>query len=95
MEINKILGNHRKPEQPIELLSDNDVQVKEKVKVADTFNEYFTSIGKKLGGEHYDVSDYGVVHDSNLSSIFLFETTGTDIGKIINSLDVSKAFGYD
>jgi hypothetical protein len=30
-----------------------------------------------------------------LSSIFLFETTGTEVGKIIDSLDLSKAFGYD
>jgi hypothetical protein len=48
MEISKILSNHKKPKQPIEFLSDNDVQVKEKDKVADTFNEYFTSIGEKL-----------------------------------------------
>jgi hypothetical protein len=38
MDINNVLGNHRKPDQPIELLSDDDVLVKEKVRIADTFN---------------------------------------------------------
>jgi hypothetical protein len=42
-----------------------------------------------------DVYDSGVVHDRNLSSIFLFETTGTEVGKIIDSLDVGNASGYD
>jgi hypothetical protein len=96
MDINNVLGNHRKPDQPIELLSDDGVLVKEKVRVlADTFNEYFTSIGKELAAELDDISDSGVVHDRNLSSIFIFETNGAEVGKIIHSLDMSKASGYD
>jgi hypothetical protein len=39
MNINDVLGNHRKPEQPIEILSNGDVLVKEKVKVAEMFHE--------------------------------------------------------
>jgi hypothetical protein len=38
MDLNNVLGNHRKPDQPIELLSDYEVLVKEKVRIADTFN---------------------------------------------------------
>jgi hypothetical protein len=60
-------------------VSDYDVLVKEKVRVADTFNEYFTSIGEELAAGLDNVSDSGVVHDRNLSSIFLFETTGTEV----------------
>jgi hypothetical protein len=88
MEINKILGNHREPEQPIELLSDNEVEVKEKVRLADTFNEYFTSIGKKLGaGAGFDdVSDSGVVHDRNLSSIFLLKLLVQSLEKLLTGL---------
>jgi hypothetical protein len=82
-------------EQPIELLSDDEVLVKEKVREADTFNKYFTSIGEELAAGLDDASDSGVVHDKNLSSIFLFETADTEVGKFIDSLDVSKAFGYD
>jgi hypothetical protein len=77
----------------IELLSDDDVLMKEKVRVADMFNEYFTSIGKELADGLDDVSDAGVVHDRNLSSIFLFETT--EVGIFFDSLDVGKASGYD
>jgi hypothetical protein len=95
MDINNVLGNHRKPDQLTELLSDDGVLVKEKIRVADTFNEYFTSIGKELAAKLDDISDSGVVHDRNLSSIFIFETTGTEVGKIIHSLDMSKASGYD
>jgi hypothetical protein len=69
--------------------------VVEKVRIADTFNEYFTSIGEESAVGLVDVSDSGVVHDKNLSSIFLFEITGTEVGKIIDSLDVSKASGYE
>jgi hypothetical protein len=76
-------------------LSDDEVLVKEKVRIADTFNKYFISIGEEPAVGLDDVSDSEVVHDRNLSSIFLFETTGTEVGKIINSLDVSKASGYD
>jgi uncharacterized protein YjdB len=87
--------NHRKPNQPIELSSDDDVLVKEKVRVADTFNEYFTSTGEELAARLDDVSDSGIIHDRNLSSIFLFKTTGTEVGKIIDSLDVGAKPGYD
>jgi hypothetical protein len=76
-------------------LSDDDVLVKEKVRVADTFNEYFTSIGEELATGFDDVADFGVVHDRNLSLIFLLKTSGTEVWKIINSLDVGKASGYD
>jgi hypothetical protein len=41
MDINNVLSNHRKVEQPIEVLSDDDVLVKDKVGVADMFNKYF------------------------------------------------------
>jgi hypothetical protein len=41
--------------------------VKEKFRVADTLNEYFTSIGEKLAARLDDVSDFEVVHDRNLS----------------------------
>jgi hypothetical protein len=34
MDINNVLGNQRKPEQPIELLIDDDVLVKEKAGLA-------------------------------------------------------------
>jgi hypothetical protein len=95
MDINNVLGNHRKPDQPIELLSDDDVLVKEKVRVADTFNEYFTSIGEELAAELGDTLHSGVVQDRNLSSIFLFGTTGTDVRKITDSLHVSRASGYN
>jgi hypothetical protein len=93
--------NHRKPNQPIELSSDDDVLVKEKegytlyIYIADTFNEYFTSTGEELAARLDDVSDSGVIHDRNLSSIFLFKTTGTEVGKIIDSLDVGAKPGYD
>jgi hypothetical protein len=76
-------------------LSDDGVLVKEKVRVAHMFNEYFTSIGDELAAGLDDVSDSGVFHDRNLSSIFLFETNCTEVGKIIDSLDVDKACGYD
>jgi hypothetical protein len=95
MDINNVLGNRRKPDQPIELWSDDGVLIKEKVRVADKFNEYFTSIGGELAAGLEDVSDSGVFHDRNLSSIFLFETNCAEIGKIIDSLDVGKACGYD
>jgi hypothetical protein len=71
-------------------LSDNDVLAKEKVRVADTFNEYFTSIGEELAAGLDNVSDSGVVHDRNLSSIFLFETTGTEVGNFFDSLHSQK-----
>jgi hypothetical protein len=86
MEINKILGNHRKPEQPIELLNDNEVEVKEKVRLADTFNKYFTSIGEKLSAGHDDVSNYGVVHDRNLSTIFLLKLLVQSLDKLLTRL---------
>jgi hypothetical protein len=91
IDINNVLDNHSKPDQPIVFLNDDDVPVKEQVRVADTFNEYFTSIGEELAAGLDDVSDSGVVHDRNLSSIFLFETnSGTELGKITD-----KASGYD
>jgi hypothetical protein len=72
MDINNVLGNHRKPDQLIELLSDDGVlMVEEKVRIADTFNEYFTSIGKELAAEFDDTSDSGVVHDRNLLDLFI------------------------
>jgi hypothetical protein len=48
-----------------------------------------------VAAELDNLSDSGVVHDRNLSSIFLFETTGTEVGKNIDSLDVGKPSGYD
>jgi hypothetical protein len=97
MDINNVQETRqcRKPDQPIELLSDGDVLVKEKVRVAVTFNEYFTSIGEELAAGLDDVYDSGVVHGRNLSSIFLFETTSTEVGKIIDLLDVGKGSGHD
>jgi hypothetical protein len=59
------------------------------------FNEYFTLISEELAAGLDDVSDSGFVYDRNLNSIFLFETAGTEVGKIIDSLDVTKAPGYD
>jgi hypothetical protein len=44
-------------------LSDDDVLVKEKVRLADKFNEYFTSIGEELAAGLDDISDSGVVHE--------------------------------
>jgi hypothetical protein len=67
-------------------LSDDDVLVNKKVKVADTFNEYFTSIGEELAAELDDSLHSGVVQDRNLSSIFLFGTTGTDREKLLTRL---------
>jgi hypothetical protein len=61
MDINNVLDNHRKPYQPIELLSDDDVLVNEKVKVTDAINEYFTSIGEEQAVGLNDVSDPGVI----------------------------------
>jgi hypothetical protein len=72
MDINNLLGNHRKPECSFALLSDDDVLVKEKVKVADMFNEYFTLVGKELAAGLDDVSNSGVVYDRNLNSIFFY-----------------------
>jgi hypothetical protein len=60
-------------------LSDDDVLVKEKVRVADTFKEYFTSIGEELATGFDDVADFGVVNDRNLSLIFLLKTRGTEV----------------
>jgi hypothetical protein len=51
------LGNHRNPEQPIERLSDDEVLVKKKVRVADTFNEYFNSIGEELAAGVVEISE--------------------------------------
>jgi hypothetical protein len=67
MDINNVLRNHRKPDLLIELWSDFDVLVNEKGRVADTFNEYITSIGEELSARFDDVSDSGVVHESHLS----------------------------
>jgi hypothetical protein len=51
------LGNHRNPEQPIERLSDDEILVKKKVRVADTFNEYFNSIGEELAAGVVEISE--------------------------------------
>jgi hypothetical protein len=73
-------------EQFIELLSDDDVLSKEKVREADTFKKYFISTSEELAAGLDDVSDSGVVHDRSLSSIFYLKLLVQRLEKLLTRL---------
>ena len=69
--------------------------ISDPIKIANEFNEYFSTIGSQLQGRIYhfgqDFSKY--LTNSNEYSFFITPTDKYEVIKIINSLDSNKATG--
>ena len=76
-------------------LSVNDVAISNLCSIANTFNNYFTSIAKKTKENinycHKHYPDY--LSDKCKNSFFIYCTNNDEIADIISSLDKNKSVG--
>ena len=79
----------------VKLLRINDEDVSDTLKIADTFNNYFGTIAESTKNKIVDSkrSYTDFLKNPNPKSMFLKPTTATEVGKIISSLENSKATG--
>ena len=75
----------------------NDIISEEPVDIADTFNSYFSSIGKelahKIAPSTKQFQDF--LGDPNPKSIFLSPVSKNEILEIVNNLKDKKSAGHD
>ena len=94
-EIWKILNNLTKPmevkQKNIKLKTEKGFITKDN-EIAETFNNYFTSVGKSLDEKLPNTENYIDYINIENSSIFLQETNKNEVGKIIAGLPNKKKF---
>ena len=80
---------------PLKKSADNDVTISDSCDIANTFNNYFSSIAKKtkdnINYSHKHYSDY--LSDKCKNSFFIHPTNKDEIADIISSLDKNKSVG--
>ena len=93
--INDLIKNKKKNHP--ETITKNGIEIKDPIEIAQTFNEYFTNIGPELASSidsnvgHF--TEYVSEHAE--TSLFFKPTTENEILKIVQSLELGKACGYD
>jgi hypothetical protein len=90
-------GKHRK-RNSISRLIYNGAEMKSNHNIANSFNDFFTSVGSLLNSNyvsHFDFKHYCPDIKRNANSIFLYPTTEPEIEKDIDKLLGHKAPGYD
>jgi len=93
----KDVMNKPKEKSKITQIKWGNVQSKTLVDIAETFNQYFSSIGKNLarnaGASNTQFSNF--LGTSNRHSIFLVPTDKDEVVKIVNSQHDKKSSGFD
>ena len=93
----KILNEKKIKHNKISSLKVNNELQTEPQKIAESFNKFFSEIGenlaKKFANDGTDYKKY--LKDPTTHSMFLFNTTETEIAKIIKSLKNTNSTGYD
>ena len=93
--INDLVKNNKR--NCPDTITKNGVDIKDPTEIAQTFNEYFTSIGPELASS----IDFNVRHfadyicDHSETSLFFTPVTENEILTIVQSLEPSKSCGYD
>ena len=94
--IKSIINIHSKNLNQITSLMDKNVLITEPKKVANVFNDYFSSIAKELQDKIYDNGqDFSIyLNDRNEHNFFINPTDKEEIINIItNSLNLNKSYG--
>ena len=95
--INSLTPQNAKPSYPSTIIVGNSI-IKTPGEVADKFNKHFCSIGKKLSDKANTTNspDFNQFLSNKVcSSMFLCQTTVSDIFNLINQLNCIKSYGAD
>ena len=86
--INNLIGKGTKVNRVIEKLNVNGVIVEDAVKIADAFNQYFSSIGVNIANSIQNSNNHPMDYMSGtfLNSFVFFPVTSRDVENVIKSL---------
>ena len=97
--INTLMGKSTNKHDIIDSLSIDNTIVKEHLKIANEFGNYFSTVGKvfaeKTLKSNKSSDDYISHIDTNDKSLFLYLTNQSEITKIIDNLKNKKSSGVD
>ena len=93
--IKKVININNKASSMTKLILDNGKSISDPVEISNGFNDFFSSIGKKVQNSvpfsHKKFSDFLNVQNSN--SFFISPTNASEIADIIEKLNCSKSPG--
>lgn len=92
--MNEVLSNVE-PSPIKSIITNNNEQINESIKIANNFNEYFISVGEKLAGNISRNLDYVEKKSLCDHSIFLYPATENELIEIISQLKNKKAPGIE
>ena len=92
---NLIPGKKQCASGPKSVLDKNGIEVSDKKEMAKIFNNFFASVGSKLG-KTFNFSDTNHINPSTNKNMFVFSNVRlSTVQKIISNLDNNKATGLD
>ena len=92
--INSIINVNNTKQQPTSLLINNK-PISDHKEVAETFNNYFSSVASKLQGKiyHYGQDFSSYLDNRNAHNFFISPTDKIELIEIINTFSIKKATG--
>ena len=93
--LNSLIPNDNRSNTTPNFLTDEGVEITDKKQIVETFNKFFSSIGKKLASV-FNFSDTSHICPSPVYETFFFDSVSlSTVTKIISGLDNGKATGLD
>lgn len=97
--LNNILGRNKTDKPPSHFTDDDDNEIKDPVKIATKFNDFFTNIGPSLASKipppKFSLLDQIKSSNAPLNSLFLSPCSSQEVLEITCSLKTSNSCGTD